>query len=89
MEPATRRRVGRTRYIALQDDPVPLSPWLRNWNRRNERLGIRMFWILGDCPRFPDFDQLAEVHHADAIAYVRHDPEIVGDKEIGQVKLFL
>ena len=82
VESATRWRICRTRHIALKNDSVPLSARLWNGNRRNQRLGIRMFRVFRDRPRFADFDELAEVHHADAVADVGDNAEIVSNEEI-------
>ncbi len=33
-----------------------------------------------------DLDQLAEIHHADAIAHVLDDGQVVGDEQVGEVE---
>ena len=80
MEPATRRRIGRTWHVTLENDPVPHTTRLWNRNCRNERLRVGVFRILSDSTRFADFNELAQIHHAYAIADVRDNAQVVGDK---------
>jgi hypothetical protein len=91
MEAATRRRVDRARDIPLQNDPRSplLDPWVGNWHRGQQRLGIRVQREIVQLVAVCDLDDLAHVHDGDAVADVADDGKIMGDEEIGQVELRL
>ncbi len=89
VEPAAAGRIGRTRNVAFEDDPVAVQVWIRHGNSRNERLGVRMLGMLGNDLGVADLDQLAEVHDTDPIRDMRHDGQVVGDEEIGQLEIVL
>ena len=48
-----------------------------------------MFWIADDFFGRAGFDDLAEIHHHDALADVFDDGEVVRDEEIGDAALLL
>ena len=59
-------------------------------DRRQQRLGVgvpRRGVQRRACRR--DLDDLAEIHHRDAVADVLHHGEIVGDEQVGQAELAL
>jgi hypothetical protein len=46
-----------------------------------------MLRILSYFPRIANFDQLAKIHHPDPIADVSHNSQVMGNEQIGQLKL--
>ena len=48
-----------------------------------------MFWLLEECRSLGNFYDLANVHDGDAVTDVLNHTEVVGDEEIGEVKLVL
>ena len=44
---------------------------------------------LGDLPGRAELDELAEIHHRDALADMRHHREIMGDEDVGQPEIAL
>src|SRR5688572_10260374 len=68
MKPAAGRWFRRARHVSFEDDPVAPSARIRDRNRRDERLRIRVFRRVSDRPRISHLDQFAEVHDANAVA---------------------
>src|ERR1700741_4741090 len=89
VEAATRRRVDRARYVAFEDDPLPRYVGVRDRHRRQQRLGIRVLRACEQRVLIGELDDLAEIHHRDAVADVLDDGEIVRDKKIRQSKFAL
>ena len=85
-EPATRRRVGRVRHVALEHDPLALPALARllDRNRGEQCLRVRMRWALVDVRPGSDLDDTSEVHDGDAVGDVPHEREIVRDEEVRQ-----
>ena len=54
------------------------------WDGRKQRLGIGMTRAGIEGALGGDFDELAEIHHSDAVADMLHDREVVGDEQIGE-----
>ena len=50
---------------------------------------VGMARVLEERPRVGDLDDLAEVHHGDAVAHVAHDREVVRDEDVGEAELAL
>ena len=90
-EAAARRRVGRARDVALQHDPLALAALARllDRHRRQERLRVRMRRALVDVVLRADLDDLAEIHHRDAVGDVPHDRQVVRDEDVGQAEVAL
>ena len=51
-----------------------------------QRLGVGMQRLAGERARLAAFDDLAEIHHHDLVAHVRHGGEVVGDEEVGEAE---
>jgi hypothetical protein len=62
---------------------------IRRGDGFEERLGVGMARIPIEFGRRGQFDDLAEIHHRDAVAHVLDHAEIVGDEEIGEPVLLL
>ena len=56
---------------------------------REQRLGVRVDRPLVELLRRRELDDLAEVHHRDAVGDVADDAEVVGDEDVGQRELVL
>ena len=84
MKTAPVRRIRRTGYVSLENDPSTHARWIRHWNRGNQRLGVGMSRTFGNFSRFADLNDFAEIHHPDSVTDMRDDREIMGDKEISE-----
>src|SRR5437764_327138 len=83
VETAAGRRVHRRRYVPGEDDPLALHLDVRVGDRdgRQERLRVRMQWMLVEVDAVGELDDLAQVHDRDPVADVPHDREVVGDEQ--------
>src|SRR5947209_15534613 len=90
-EAAARGRVRWAGDVALEHDPLPLAALGRVVDRhgRQERLRVGVRRPLVDVLAGADLDDLAEIHHGDAVRYVADDGEVVRDEEIGQAHVVL
>src|SRR5438270_6586304 len=81
MEPAPRWRIDRTGDIALQHDAFALVAeiGIRDGHCGEQRLRVRHDRTLVELLCGRHFDELAEVHHRDAIAHMAYDAEVVRD----------
>src|ERR671930_2433353 len=59
VESAAARRIDRARHIAGENDALLLDGRVWAWHRREQRLGIRMGWILIELPVARHLDDLA------------------------------
>src|SRR5436305_9012126 len=70
VETAALRRVDRARHVALEDDAPAVGARLRNWHCGEQRLRIGVLRRREDAPLRRDLDDLAEIHHGDAVRHV-------------------
>ena len=77
-----RRRISRFRRLTGEANTLPTMT--QRWHRRDQRAGVGMERSLIELVRGTLFDDLAEVHHGDAVAHVAHHTEIVGNEDVGQ-----
>ena len=90
VEAAAARRVDRARHVALEHDPLALRrSRIGDRHRREQRLGVRVDRPLVELLGRRELDDLAEVHHRDAVGDVAHDAEVVRDEDVGQRELVL
>src|SRR6202051_4127560 len=89
MEMAARRRLNGTWNLALQSDALPLHFWIRDRDRRQQRLGIRVQRRGIKLARGRGLDDAAEIHDGHALADMLDDRQIMGDEEISQPQLLL
>ena len=89
MEGAARRRVDRGRRVARDDDAKALLLRIGRRHRAEQRARVRMQRRRVELLGRALLDDLAEVHHRDALADVPHDAEIVRDEEEGDAELVL
>jgi hypothetical protein len=85
-ESASRRRIGRARQIPLQNysSAPTLLLRIRQWDRRKQRLRVRMRRTTEDAIYLADLRNLSQIHHRDAIRDMPHHGEIVRNKKIRQ-----
>ena len=78
-------------YVAEQLDPLagPLPVGIGNRDRREQRLGVWVRRRAVDLVPRADLDDLAEIHHGDAIGDVADDGQVVGDEQVGEPELVL
>ena len=71
LEPTSRRRVNRAWYLSLEHDPAPRRwravPGVDEWDRGEERLGVRMNRALVEDVHRRLLDDHAEVHDGDPV----------------------
>ena len=91
MEMAPRSRIDRTGHVTSEDDALAFScdHRIRNGNRGEQCFGIRMEGIFVERIPVSQLDDLAQVHHGDAVGNVTYNREIVGNEEIGQTEFVL
>ena len=89
VERATGRRMQRARNIALEYDPFAYHRRIRHRGRRQQSSRVGMQRPLVEFFSRGDLDDTTEVHHAHPVAYMLHDAQVVGDKQIGETKLLL
>src|SRR3712207_607039 len=85
-KPTTWRDIPQGRRLAL-DRIEALWALLQLGYRAQQRLGIRMRWLIENLPHRAAFDHAAGVHHHDAVAHLRHDPKVMSDEDEGQSRL--
>ena len=54
-----------------------------------QRLRIGMHDLPRQITRLRELDDLAEIHHRDAVGDAAHEREVVGDEHVGQAELAL
>ena len=89
MEAAPGGRVDRARHVTAQNDPLLLEAGVRLGHRRQQRLGIGVLRPQEQVGAVADFDDLAEIHHGDAVTDVLDDGDVVRDEQIGEAELLL
>ena len=60
---------------------------VRDRNRGQQRLGIRVHGVVEELVGLRELHHLAEVHHRDPVTQVVHDAQVMGDEEIREVEL--
>jgi hypothetical protein len=91
VEPATRGRVDRARYVTCKDDALTasLEHRIRNRNSRQQRLRIRVASVFEENVSGPQLNDLAELHDRDARRDVADYGKVVGDEQHRQAELVL
>ena len=62
---------------------------VRHWNGLQERLCIRVAGVSKEFVLGCQFDQAAEIHDRNMVAYMTHHRKIMGNKQVGELVLFL
>lgn len=89
MKVTTGRRIRRTWHFAFQFDTARLYARVGDRHSRHQRGGVRM---LGRAIQFFSgchLDELADVHHRDAVADVLDDTEVMRDEKVREVQSLL
>ena len=89
MKATSRWRVDRARHVALEDALLALDPRVRNRYRGQQALGVGMLRTGEQRPLVGVFDDLAEIHHGDAVADMLDHRQVVGDEQVGELELLL
>ena len=86
---ATGGRVDRRGRVTEEDDPLTGSfhLWVRGRDGADEGAGVRVAWTFDHVDGGAQFNDLAEVHHGDAIRDVFYHRQIVGDEDKRQMHL--
>jgi len=89
MEMAAGRRGNRRRNIPCQDNPLLFE--FRIWFRhgRKKRLRIGMFRVRVKLDIWCGLHDSPQVHHGNSITDMFHYCQVMGNDNIGEVKLFL
>ena len=86
MEAAARRRIHCARNVAFQQRALAHDRGIRLRHGRQQRTCVGVARIAEELFGRRSFNDLAEVHHGDAVGDMLHDREIVADEHIGQAK---
>lgn len=89
MEGAATRHVHRTRHFSLQDGRILQIPVLDTWDGSNQGFGIRMEGFIEDIVGGGNFTDSSQIKQNDTVAKVFHYAQVVGDKEISQLKFLV
>ena len=83
--PLRRRRRGG--HLSGQNGPFRFSEWIHGGYGGKKRLGVGMNRGAADRLRPSQLNDLPQIHDGDPVAHVADHPQVMGDEEIGQVKL--
>src|SRR4029077_11837445 len=89
VEAAALRRVDRAWHIALQDDARARIARLRHRHGGEERESVGVLRRGEDLAFLRRLDDLAEIHHRDAMRHMLDDGEVMADEEKGEAELLL
>src|SRR5215204_1960600 len=91
VERAALRGVGGGRYVAGEDHAPPLAflVGVGDGDSGEQRGGVGVARLVVERASVGELHDLAEVHNGDAVGDVLYHGEVVGDKDVGQVELFL
>jgi hypothetical protein len=78
--------IARARHIALENDAVTHRTGLRHRHRRQQGLRVRVSGRSEDAALRCQFDDLAEIHHGDAVRHLLHDRKVVADEQERKTK---
>ena len=89
MEFASGGGIGGIGDVALERYPVHLMVGVRDRDGRHQCDGVGMERAFVETVRCREFYDLTQIHHGDTVADVLDDAEVVRDKQVGEVELFL
>ena len=89
MEATAWGRVNGAGHSSLQDDPFLFNIGVGDRGGGEQGLSVRVKGSAKDRLGRAQFDDLAQVHHSDAVADVLHYAQIVRDEEVSETKLTL
>ena len=78
-------------HVARQDQPLAaaLDRGVGDRDCGDQRLRVRVQRVVVELVRRGQLNDLAQVHHRDAVADVTHDREVVSDEQVGQPEVRL
>src|SRR6516164_1231586 len=85
----SRGRADRARHLPLQSGALALHSRIWDRDRRQQRLGVGMFWRGIKGAGWCRLDDAAEIHHGDATADMLDDGQVVRYEEISEGKFLL
>ena len=83
MELTSLRRICGAGKFAFQCHRLGLSVRIRNGNRREERLRIRVLRVTADILGSTGLNDVTQVHYGNTVGDVLNDGKVVGNEEIG------
>ena len=81
--------VHRAGNVSFEDLDLLSGFHIRGRDRVHQRFGVGVERMIEDLLRIRQFNNIAEVHDADAVGDVLYNGHIMGDEQIGKVLLFL
>ena len=87
MEATAAWRIDGTRHVPLKHNALASARWIRR--RRQQGPRVRMSGVAVQSGRRGNLDDLAQVHHRDAVADVLDHAQVVRDEEVGELELVL
>src|SRR5947208_3454800 len=81
MKWASARWIDRRWNFARKNYARTFRIWIDDGHCGNQSLRVGMFWITDNLFGRTGFDDIAEIHHHDALADVFDDGQVVGDEE--------
>ena len=81
VEAAAAGRIARARHVAFEDDAVAGRARHRHRHGGEQRAGVGVLGRREDLALVRRLDDLAEIHHRDAVGHVLDDREIVADEQ--------
>jgi hypothetical protein len=88
-EAAADWRMHEGRNLAADPVPSPSTPWIRDWQGRQERLGVRMNGMLEDVSNRTDLSEQAQIHDRDPIRDIADGGHVVRDEQVRKRELLL
>src|SRR5262245_28423475 len=88
-EATTRGRIDRRGHVALQNYSLSFLLWIRNRNRREQRLRVWMQRLRVQLRRARNLHDAAEVHHCHTRRDVLDDGQSVRDEQVSEFEFFL
>ncbi len=80
---ATLWRIDRRRNISFYGFVIALDGRIGNGNGRQQGFGVSVPWVSVEFVSGGHLDDLAQIHHGDAVGNMLDDGKIVGNEEIG------
>ena len=89
MKPAARWDLDGVGRSALQNNALLAVPGIGDGDHGEQRLGIRVVWIIKHLMRGTGLYNSSQVHYGNNITEELHNSKIMGNKEQGQVEFRL
>src|SRR5262245_56505367 len=83
VEPAPPRRIEGARYLAAEGEARGGRRGIGEWHGSQQCMRIRVHRRLKDLLHRAGLDDLAHIHHRDAVTDMTNDAQVMGDEQIG------